>query len=271
MNIGLIYFSATNNTETIGKIIKHEIEAIESSVKVFLINITPYSTRNNHLNLAKCEKFIFGFPVYGWRVPNVVREWLKTLEGKGRECAMFFTYGGINSGVVHYDTYKILNENDFKVLSSAEFIASHTYNLGGWNILENRPNEEDFEIARQYSRSILKQFQESNPILFQIKPHEYSDKTLERIENNPKRMVKIPRWTAECDVCGVCNNLCPTNAIDAENQIIKDEKCIRCLSCVFNCPESVLKVDDLTRLYKMALKVEHLTEKEINNRKSKIF
>jgi ferredoxin len=240
-------------------------------VNLLLIDITPYSVRNQKVNLKQCEKFIFGFPVYGWRAPSVVREWLKTLEGKGRECAMFFTYGGINSGVVHYDTYQILEENGFKVLSSAEFIASHTYNLGGWNVLENRPNDEDFKIARQYAQSILKKFQESDLHSFQIKPHEYSDKTLKRIENNPKRMVNPPRWAAECDLCGLCDNLCPTNAIDAENQIINEEKCIRCFSCVLNCPESVLEVGDLTRLYKMALKVEHLLEKEINNRKSKIL
>jgi len=271
VKICIIYFSATNNTKTIAELIKENLERMDQTLIIRLIDITPYSNRNEENDFNFCQKFIFGFPVYGWRAPSVVRNWLKKLDGKGRECAMFFTYGGINPGVVHYETHKLLTKKNFKVISSAEFIASHTYNLGGWKVLENRPNKEDFNLVKRYTRKILKIFQKSTSNNLSFKPHKFSDKILEKIEKNPKRFVEPPKRLNDCSLCGKCEEICPINAIDSEKGEADENKCIRCLSCVKNCPEDALKINDLSPLFKMVLQIENLTEDQIRNRKSKIF
>lgn len=271
MNICIIFFSATKNTKLIASIIAEQLEKNDDSVNIILSDVTPFSVRERKKEFEECDKFIFGFPVYGWRAPSVIRSWLKNLKGKGRECAMFFTYGGINPGVIHFDTYKILEKQNFKVISSAEFPSSHSYNLGGWNVLEKRPDKEDLNISRQYAEKILKTFKKSKSNSISFEAHKYSDQVLEKISNNPKRLVNPPKRIKECSLCKSCEELCPSNAIDAENGKIDENKCIRCLSCVLNCPDNALVVNDLSLLYKLVLRVEHLTEGKIKNRKSKIF
>lgn len=271
MKICLIFFSATNNTRTISLEIKKELERIQNHTNVNLTDITPFSNREKTLNLDKYEKFIFGFPVYGWNIPKVIRQWLKTIDGNGRECAMFFTYGGINPGVVHFETTKLLSEQNFKVIASAEFVASHSYNLGGWKVLENRPDKEDFRTASIFTQKLLKRFQKKKSKQISFNSHKYSDKILKRIENNPKRFVNPPKIVNKCSFCSLCEEICPTNAIDIKKGFVDEKKCIRCLSCVLNCPEDVLKINDLNVLFDTVLQIEHLSREKIKNRKSKIF
>ena len=45
---------------------------------------------------------------------------MKTLEGQGKKCAMFFTYGGFGVHPTHYSTRQILENQNFVVVSSAE-------------------------------------------------------------------------------------------------------------------------------------------------------
>jgi hypothetical protein len=50
---------------------------------------------------------------------------------------MFFTYGGFGVHPTHYSTRQILKEQNFIVVSSAEFLGAHTFNLGGWRTDSN--------------------------------------------------------------------------------------------------------------------------------------
>ena len=82
---------------------------------------------------------------------------------------------------------------------------------------------------------------------------------------NPPKIVK------KCSFCSLCEEICPTNAIDIKKGLVDEKRCIRCLSCVLNCPEDILKINDLNVLFDTVLQIEHLTREKIKNRKSKIF
>jgi hypothetical protein len=123
---------------------------MELGVEVDKHDITSYSDRQAEIDLKQYQAMVLGVPVHSRRAPRVVREWLRTLDGKGKKCSMFFTYGGFGVHPAPYSTRQILEEQGFAVVSSAEFLGKHTFNLGGWKALADRPDASDFHVAKEY-------------------------------------------------------------------------------------------------------------------------
>lgn len=263
-------FSATNNTLKIGKIIRKRLQKIGAEVK--FVNITDRGTRSKPININQYGGLILGSPVYAWRSPKPVREWIPTLNGVNKICAMFFTYGGIHIGAAHHDTKLLLEKQGFEVIASAEFVAKHTYNLGGWDLNVNRPNEDDFEVARQFAPIIYNRFAgEDNTTSIILNPH-ISENILNNVKLSVELGVKPPRFKKnECNSCKVCGNLCPTGAINGDKKKINRHQCIRCFKCIVNCPECALQAPDLRKQLAFTLKKNNLSKKEINTKESKIL
>jgi dissimilatory sulfite reductase (desulfoviridin) alpha/beta subunit len=55
----------------------------------------------------------------------------------------------------------------------------------------------------------------------------------------------IPAWEeASCSDCGLCVNICPTNAImkDGDEYVVDLPKCINCSICTASCPTGAWKI-----------------------------
>jgi len=74
-----------------------------------------------------------------------------------------------------------------------------------------------------------------------------------------------------CCMCKVCEELCPSGAMNAESGEADKEKCIACLGCVANCPENILRINDLSKSWSFKLEMEKTTEVNIQGKKSKIY
>ncbi|RLG84975.1 MAG: hypothetical protein DRO39_06700 [Thermoprotei archaeon] len=47
-----------------------------------------------------------------------------------------------------------------------------------------------------------------------------------------------------CDLCGLCEELCPSDAIRIEGRVLFDpEKCLACYGCVAICPHKALRLE----------------------------
>lgn len=268
MKIILIYFSATGNTNKIAHIIKKRL--IELSSEVIELNITNRNQRIKELDLEEYNAALFGFPIYALRIPSPAREWIETINGKNKKCGMLFTYGGVRVGIVHYETKKLLESQNFKVIASAEFPMSHTYNLGGWNLNSERPNTKDREIAEQFADLFYKRLQETEPYSLSIPNPNIDRVQMKKVSNVAKHGTPIPIFVKEmCTLCEICTTLCPTGAITSG--LINKRSCIRCYRCIINCPEGALKAPDLQLQLNFILNKTKLTVEEINGKKSKII
>ena len=202
MNVLMLYFSATGNTARIARIIEESFS--ELGARVTMSDITPFASRQNKIDLEPYQAVMVGAPIHSWRAPRVVRELLKTLDGKGRKCSMFFTYGGFGVHPAHYSTREILQEQNFIVFSSAEFLSAHTFNIGGWKAMEGRPDESDYALAREYASRTYKRFTgEDDGVLFELEKTEYTDEQLDSIESfRFNVLTQLPtRGGGECSMC----------------------------------------------------------------------
>ena len=278
INIAIVYFSATGVTESFVSIIGTELK--NRDCRVTKINITPLSSRESNTVLEKLNSFdylIFGFPVFKDFAPEVVDNWLSSLNGNGRKCAMFFTYGGRTTGYAHYHTKILLEKAGFIVGLTAEFLGRHSINLIGWRALTDRPNEEDFTIARGFAAQIIKYFSEtktSKPFILQ-KPFGYDiviNHRLNKLKPQFRTWSNPVRITDSCSMCRKCEEECPSGAINADSGMSNIDKCIECLHCIYICPDQVLKGNEkMAGHYPVFLKNFNITDEFINRKKSKII
>ena len=272
--IALVYFSATNVTHTYAGVMREAL--LDHGCEVQLFNVTAYAARQEPLPVDDFDGFIFGFPVFGDFAPSVINAWLPTLDGKGKRCALFFTYGARTTGYAHFHTQLLLEQAGFQVLFSAEFLGRHSFNVGGWRILPDRPNEQDFAVAREYVALALERFSQDAPAVFRLqKPFGYNRAMawLGKQQRGAERGWTHPVRVAEgCSMCRDCETECPIQAFDADTGLSDPERCIECMHCVTICPDNVLQVDERMKdVYDDFLAFWHLTEDMMSAKKSRII
>jgi flavodoxin/NAD-dependent dihydropyrimidine dehydrogenase PreA subunit len=273
IKILIVIFSATGNTAKIAEVIQGELKQLGADIEEK--DITSYDDRNDSFDLTPYHAVLFGFPIYAGRAPRIVREWLETLDGQGKLCATFFTYGGLTVHPVHFSTREILEHRGFDLVSSAEFLAKHTFNIGGWSAMEDRPNESDFGVAREFAKQTYKRFVGEDPGRPDV--FEKTELTQEQLDEGEKlpllAITQLPsRMGADCSMCMICEELCPTHAMNAEmGEASEKEKCIACLRCIDNCPEDVLSINDLRPVWPLALDMTKETEESVRKKRSKIY
>ena len=272
MKIGLIYFSATGNTNRMAMVIKNSFEQL--GMKVDGYDITSLSGRQKKIDISSYHAIVFGFPVHSMRAPKIMREWMRTIDGQRKKCSMFFTYGGFKVHPSHHSTRQILTEQNFTVVSSAEFPGAHTFNCGGWRAFTDRPNESDLDMAKEYTVATLKRFSGEDPcILGELDKSIYSEEELDNFESLRFRIItKLPtRDGKECSLCMACEESCPTGAMDANTGLADTAKCIACLACVAVCPEQALSVNDTAESWAFKLDQGEITEKKLNMQQGRIY
>ncbi|MBN1801843.1 MAG: EFR1 family ferrodoxin [Candidatus Lokiarchaeota archaeon] len=272
MKIAVIFFSATKNTAKMARFIIEQLKLFDKSNQINEVDVSSHSSRLRKLDVNNYDAIYFGFPIHALRAPEVVRKWLKTLEGKKKRCSVFFTYGGVDAGIAHSDMKHILDEQDFQLVSTAEFVSKHSYNLGGWNLAHNRPNEFDFEVARQYVKKTQNLFLDNGFINLQFEKTRLPEPVLFKIKESLKKSILPPsRKGSNCSLCNICEELCPTLAMDSKLGEADFEACIRCFRCFANCPENALKIGDLRRQLRLFEKVKKISSDDILTKESRFF
>jgi NAD-dependent dihydropyrimidine dehydrogenase PreA subunit len=272
--IALVYFSGTHVTKTCAQVIGDALTDLGCVVELF--DVTPYASRQEALPVDDFDAFIFGFPVFGDFAPSVINTWLPTLQGNGMRCAQFFTYGARTSGYAHFHTMQLLEGAGFRVLLSAEFLGRHSFNVGGWQILPDRPDESDFNVAKGYAALALERFSAQEPPVFRLqKPFGYYQAIAarqEQPERTQRGWTNPVRVTDICSMCRDCETECPTQAFNADTGLSDPADCIECMHCLYICPDEVIEIDKRMKgAYNDFLASWHLTEQMMRAKKSKII
>ena len=269
MHFGVFYFSATGITKSISKEIGRSLK--QNGHTIHLKNIITPKSRESKPDFSEFDGIYFGFPVFGGRIPIVGEEWLTRLEGKNRNCAMFFTYGGRALEWAHQSTFYLLTRANFHVVLSAEFVGSHSFNIAkGWSLAKGRPNDSDLKIAEQFALESLIRFK--NNSLFNIDLSGFTFRP-QRTKISKGEWAKLyPHKTQrECRMCHLCELECPVNAFDAESGKTNKKLCICCMHCVTICPDQVINVGDVSKLFTYFTERLGLTQEVVDKKESRIL
>jgi ferredoxin/flavodoxin len=246
----LIYFSPTGTTRAIAKSIAQGL-----AINPREFDLTLPKDRNKQLLLEDAEFVLLAFPVYGGRLPKLVRKFMGTLPKGNRPVAAVVVYGNVGPGDALVELYDLCLSREYEVKAAGAFVGEHSYShvLG-----KNRPNHADKEAARVFGVGI-RQTLFSNWVVPRDSLVRGRKKGYKNYEIPPNvNFVLRPR---SCEICRVCVHSCPTNAfVDGDPKKIDLRKCIACAACIKLCPHKARIFADDDFLDEVALMVANNTE-----------
>ena len=264
----ILYFSGTGNSKWAAKTL-----ALETGDT--LVSIPEVINSNCSFTLEKDEHVGFIFPIHGWRVPSIVKEFITklTIKTKGEDtshikhyCFCLVTAGDtIGKAIERFQQQlKSVTVNDALSLKAVcSLIMPESYvGLPGMDVDTKEKELKKKELAS-------KQLKEFSNILKQ-RPHKDSNQIwgwnqlirgpipsffsgpvggfFERFLITDKPFHVDSR---RCVKCGICANVCPVGDIKGglgyEPEWLHNGKCLTCFSCYHHCPHHAIEFGKRTQ------------------------
>ena len=264
----IFYFSGTGNSKWAAKTL-----ALETGDT--LVSIPEVIKSNCSFTLEKDEHVGFIFPIHGWRVPNIVKEFLTklTIKTQGEDishvkhyCFCLVTAGdSIGKAMERFQQQlkSVAAGDSLSLKAVCSLIMPESYvGLPGMDVDTKEKELEKKELAskqlKEFSK-ILKQrpHTDSNPIwgwnqlirgpipsFFSGPVGGFFERFL--ITDKPFHVDSY-----RCMKCGICANVCPVGDIKGglgyEPEWLHNDKCLTCFSCYHHCPHHAIEFGKRTQ------------------------
>lgn len=228
-----VYFSPTKTTETISKAVTDAIVEDRGDATTS-IDLTSPGSRPTPLKAGKEDMLVFGFPVYGGRVPGVLAESISRLEGAGTKAIPLAVYGNRDYDDALAEIIGLLGKQGFDVIAAAAFIGEHSM---APRVAAGRPDADDIAVATRFGHEMAAGIEAGTSGTPHVKGT-YPLESLAAASNEP------PKTTDACTKCGTCVVRCPMGIIDADDPANIADGCISCHACEKSCPENAKYFDD---------------------------
>ena len=264
----IFYFSGTGNSKWAAKTL-----ALETGDT--LVSIPEVLNSDCTFTLEKDEHIGFIFPIHGWRVPSIVKDFLSKLsiKTKGEDFSIHkhtsfcLVTAGDSIGKAIERFQKMLNSvavgNSMELKAVYSLIMPESYvGLPGMDVDTKEKEIEKKEIASkqliEFSKMLKQLPYTDNQQVWgwkQLKrgpiPSFLSGPVgafFERILVTDKPFHVISR---RCVKCGICANVCPVEDIKGglgyEPEWQHNGKCLTCFSCYHHCPHHAIEFGKRTR------------------------
>jgi len=240
----IFYFTGTGNSLKVAK---------DIATGVGNSNIVSMATGIDNISGLTPQGAVgFVFPVYYFGLPQLVREFISSVDlTHASYVYIACTYGktGGNGGCVSQAS-KLLKGRG-KTLNAAFYVKSvDNFILWTWDIPPSEKHLALHESARRKSEyiariiSIRKDHHDKSiteyvgPVLFGY------NRFIKTVNTNDRAF----NYSDSCTSCGLCKEVCPTNNIRLNDRypIWKSETCQRCLACLHLCPSACIQYGKVT-------------------------
>lgn len=232
MKIYGVFFSPTHGTrrvvETMAQTIKTELDAD----KLTLFDLTlPNGRLGNTPHFDRNDVLVLGLPVYGGRIPKLVRPWLAELRSEGTKTIIVGVYGNRDYEDILLEMEDTLIQNGFIVVAASAFIGEHSMSrrLGA-----ERPDADDIAQVLDFASKAATRIK--------VAQNTTNTESVVVAGNRPYRedmqdMPLVPVTTEACYRCMICVMHCPSGAISMDDpRETNAAKCILCCACIKGCP-----------------------------------
>ena len=282
----IFYFSGTGNT-------KWAVSKLASATHEDLISIAPYMRADDSSHtlaepfiLKENERLGFVFPVHGWRVPKLVREFIGKMKVQRAESdaagsqtlsdisgnsasagSLPFAYcvctAGDSIGLTIENLNEVISQNPSlqalgitKVSSSYSLIMPESY--VGLPFMDVDPNEKEIwkksKSAQELAVICEEIFDRKEGVNRLVKgpiPWFFTKIVGGFFENV---LITDKRFHVEkdkCVKCGICANVCPVGDIKGGHgeypEWLHHKDCLTCLTCYHHCPHHAIEFGNQTQ------------------------
>ncbi|MDE6450773.1 MAG: 4Fe-4S binding protein, partial [Odoribacter sp.] len=214
MNIHQITFSPTGGTR---KVCEYICEGIDKKPLV-----TDFCVKERQIRVPDIQEedlVVIAMPVFAGRIPVLAVDRIRRIPGNHAKCVVVAVYGNRAYDDALLEMQDVATEMGFRVVAAISAIAEHSiarvYATG-------RPDIEDRKELVAFGAAIMNKVKGTDTY-----------KPLALPGNRPYRAGNagpFPTADERCTGCGTCQELCPADAIPADNpRSVNKEACISCM------------------------------------------
>lgn len=232
MKIFGVFFSPTHGTRRVMETMTQTMQTELKANRLTLLDLTlPGGRIGNPPRFEPNDVLVLGMPVYGGRIPKLMREHVAQLKSEGSEAVIVGVYGNRDYDDILLEMKDMLAQNGFVVVAAGAFVGEHsmTPRLG-----TGRPDADDMAQLRDFAAKAATRVKVSQNV-----------DTTDSVAvpgNFPYRadmpdMPIVPVTTEACYRCMICAMNCPGGAISMDDpRRTEAAKCIHCCACIKSCP-----------------------------------
>lgn len=220
-----LYFSPTHTSRAVSHRVAQSLaEAL--SLPFGEIDLTPPAARGKTYTFAAEDTVVFGFPVYGGRIPALLEDTLSLIEGNGAAAVPVAVYGNRAAEDALAEAADWLEARQMAVIAAGSFIGEHSYTA---KVGHARPDESDLSQAAAFGAAIAEKLGRGDRSPVAVPGNRpYKD----RAPASPG----APVTADTCTKCGLCVTGCPMGVINRDDPAKIAPGCIKCCACVKVCP-----------------------------------
>ena len=232
----ILYFSGTGNS-------KYVAQRIADALGDEIVNLNDRIKASDTSPIETGERLIIVTPTYAWRIPRVVRDWLRSTELRGARLAWFVMTCGSEIGNASKYNRDLCVEKGLACMGTAQIVMPENYIA----MFSAPQADKARQIVTQAEPSIdraIAAIQRNQPFA------PTRNNLYDRFMSGPvnlifyKFFVNADAFTVSdaCISCGQCAKRCPMN-----NVTLKDGKpvwgrnCTHCMACICYCPVSAIE------------------------------
>lgn len=224
-----LYFSPTHGTQKVVDAVAEAMGAPESLV----LDRTSFDSRWTGAQLREGDVAVIGVPVYYGRVPRIMVEFFRGIEGREIPAVLVASYGNRSVEDALLELAQESRDHGFLPVSAGAFIARHSFTerLGG-----GRPDAEDLRQAAELGAASAEQIRRAASL------EEIRALHLDLPGSFPYHpAADLPMAPAtdksKCNGCMLCQQQCPVQAISPLDPTEVDGwRCLDCALCIQSCP-----------------------------------
>ena len=232
----IFYFSCTGNSNYVAK-------RIADALGDEILNLNDRIKSGDTSSVETGERVIIVTPTYAWRIPRIVRDWLRKTELRGAKQAWFVMTCGSEIGNADKYNRELCAEKAISCMGTVQIVMPENYIA----MFSAPQADEAREIVAKTEPNIdcvIASIQSNQPFA------PTRNNLYDRFMSGPvnpifyKFFVKADAFTVSdaCIGCGQCAKLCPMN-----NVTLKDGKpvwgkaCTHCMACICYCPKEAIE------------------------------
>lgn len=282
MNILLLYFSGTGNTELVSEHISEHISEALICMDNSVTMVAVETALKNPLVLkqaAEVDLLGIGYPVYDLKEPAIISRLIDILPPLSRTIPVFlYSTMAFIEGDCNVRVARKLKKKDYR------FIAGHGFKCPSNGVYTyEEPDHPRYRNVRFESNigkaiklfcvEILTAYQKANNSIYPnpgiVNPAfniiRYFSERLYGDKYYKKLVV-----SDDCSGCGICVKSCPDENLylaDTRARVENSDDCLRCLRCISNCPQTAISFTSTEIKARYTKRVRDIYFKEAGGRK----
>lgn len=232
----IIYFSGTGNSRYIAK-------RIADNIRDELIDANDKIKRRDTRTIQVNDRLVVVTPTYAWRIPWLVRDWIRKTYFQGVRQVWFVMSCGAEIGNAAKYNRLLCEEKDFDYMGTAQIVMPENY-IALFHTPETEKARQIVSDAEPVIDNVCRQI---------VAGHAFAaprNNLYDRVMSGPVNKLFYPlcvkakafHVSDDCIGCGKCVKLCPLNNITLENnKPVWGRKCTHCMACISYCPEKAIE------------------------------